>query len=179
MYLCMVFLQIYISGGMEKNQTTNRVQCFDHKHNVWIEKPALHTGKKRSLLEFEPTFYLFEGNFSLIRHSQLLLEDVEEFCKCAPTLFSARACHTMSCLGNQLIVCGGAGRVPIDGPSAPRHLSSVESYCLETEQWTYLSPMRFEACSPTAVGKFTETCQYYRHDAIKDILPRYGWRIEI
>ena len=59
----------------------------------------------------------------------------------------------MSCLEHQLIVCGGAGRVPIDGPSAPRHLSSVESYCLETEQWTYLTPMRFEACSPTATGK--------------------------
>ena len=64
----------------------------------------------------------------------------------------------MSCLGHQLIVCGGAGRVPIDGPSAPRHLSSVESYCLETEQWTYLTPMRFEACSPTAAGK-----QYIYH----------------
>ena len=67
--------------------------------------------------------------------------------------YSARHCHTMSCLGHQLIVCGGAGRVPIDGPSVPRHLSSVESYCLETEQWTYLTPMRFEACSPTATGK--------------------------
>ena len=43
--------------------------------------------------------------------------------------------------------------MPIDGPSAPRHLSSVESYCLETEQWTYLTPMRFEACSPTATGE--------------------------
>ncbi len=60
----------------------------------------------------------------------------------------------MTTVGNQLIVCGGAGRIPIDGPAAPRHLSSVESFCLETEQWTYLAPMRFEACSPTALSKY-------------------------
>ncbi len=72
-------------------------------------------------------------------------------CK-ARLVLSARHGHTMSRVGHQLIVCGGAGRVPIDGPSAPRYLSSVESFCLETEQWTYLSPMRFEAYSPTATG---------------------------
>ena len=36
--------QVYISGGTEKTQITNRVQCYDHKRNIWTEKPALHTG---------------------------------------------------------------------------------------------------------------------------------------
>ena len=36
--------QIYISGGTEKTQITNRVQCYDHRRNIWTEKPALHTG---------------------------------------------------------------------------------------------------------------------------------------
>ena len=59
----------------------------------------------------------------------------------------------MSCLGHQLIVCGGAGRVPIDGPSAPRHLSSVMNFVGRRGSGLISRPMRFEACSPTATGK--------------------------
>jgi hypothetical protein len=53
----------------------------------------------------------------------------------------------MTELGNQFIVCGGHTI-----QDHARCLASVEAYDHEVKQWTFITPMRVDCASMSAVG---------------------------
>ena len=63
--------------------------------------------------------------------------------------FIARAGHTMTQMDNKLIVCGGKGDT-----HQSKCLSSVEIYHLDTDQWIYTSPMKYDCWAMSDIGLF-------------------------
>ena len=77
--------------------------------------------------------------------------------------FTARAGHTMTQMDNKLIVCGGKGDT-----HQSKCLSSVEIYHLDTDQWIYTSPMKYDCWAMSDIGLFC--CKQYNLNLMLNIL---------
>ena len=80
--------------------------------------------------------------------------------------FPARYAHTMTSVGSELIACGGKA-----SRQHSHRLSSVETYNIDADQWTFLAPMRLDCAHMKATGKGKEGRLLFQY---KDHLSRYG-----
>ncbi|XP_013400496.1 kelch-like protein 26 [Lingula anatina] len=141
---------LYVAGGMGHDAFLSSVERFNMREEVWEYVTSLPSSLiDHAAAECQNKMYVsggIEGNSDVGTDKVQVYDPETNRWSTVNKMLTGRLGHTMTKVGDRLIVCGGR----LDDQS-PRCLITVEAYSPSTNQWTYISPLRNDTSYMAAV----------------------------
>ncbi|XP_060065248.1 kelch-like protein 26 [Ylistrum balloti] len=137
---------IYVIGGKDNKQPLASVEKHECEEGMWYYvKPLPKPLYDHAAAVAEGKIYVTGGVEVTPTNKMWCFDPLLNKWHKKASLLQARAGHGMVSLGGVLYVCGGYREMGFEGPNTESCLDSVESYTLQTRQWTSLAPMPISA----------------------------------